>query len=290
MEKKLIEAFRFHMRNQRPAFYHAQGYKGPNAWPERAYGIAVEALKRARADIEAGKARYPREVRVTWQQEDTGLRLVGRVEADCGGRNGYFSDDGGWLTDPHGDVFRDGSGLCYGLVYQLPARNGCARFLAGYEFGGVDGGPTLNKARIFEGTASDNCSYDCAKGNDAARDAARYADSMAQKAAEKEREYQTAWQAGSLYASEAETVSVERSECLAILKERRALKGTTGYPAICGAITSTIREHISTIQKAREDMRKLAKGDYKELYFWPGDSGLQSAFCEGAGIDKFPNK
>ena len=47
MEKQLKDDFRYHMRNVRPAFYHAQGYNGRNALPEKANGVAVEALRRA---------------------------------------------------------------------------------------------------------------------------------------------------------------------------------------------------------------------------------------------------
>ena len=55
---QLTAAFRFHMRNNRPAFYYAHGYNGRNAWPEKAHGIAREALARARADVASGSAHF----------------------------------------------------------------------------------------------------------------------------------------------------------------------------------------------------------------------------------------
>ena len=45
MDSKLVSAFKFHMRDSRPAFYYAEGYNGRNAWPEKAHGIAREALE-----------------------------------------------------------------------------------------------------------------------------------------------------------------------------------------------------------------------------------------------------
>ena len=46
------------VRNNRPAFYYAHGYNGRNAWPEKAHGIAREALARARADVASGSAPF----------------------------------------------------------------------------------------------------------------------------------------------------------------------------------------------------------------------------------------
>lgn len=275
MKTELANAFRFHLQNT----FRAYGDNRPRA---------VIALDRARQDVANGKARYPQPVRVTYRQENDGLRLVGRVVPEPSYRNGVWDARGdcGWHTDPHGDVFKDGSGLCYGVVYQLPGRKGESRFVAGYEFGGVEGGPTLDLGTIY--ASPDNCSYDGAQGNDAARDAARAADGMAQKAAEDEREYQTAWAAGSRFADEAIDVASTRQEVLAILKERRALRGQAGYPALCGAITARVQTLLDCIAMSRRHMAELAAGDYRDLIFWNGEKRLQDAFCEGAGLDSFP--
>ena len=304
MESKLAAAFRWHMRNERPAFYYAQGYNGRNAWPEKATGVAVEALRRARADVAAGKTRYPAPIRgdsgVTWQPgkpgfayaerpESVGLRLVGRVEAECGGRNGYWAkrETCGWYTDPHGDSCRDGTGLCWGVVYQLAGRKGHARFVAGYQFGGVDGGPTLDLSNVIHEYVKGDA-WNNVEDSAGAQNAARAADDMAKAAAEKEREYQTAWRAGSIWSDEKDEVETTRKEIRAILAERRTLKGQSGYPALCSAIAARVSDLLDDVQTNRKNMRDLAEGNYRNLYFWAGDKRLQDAFCNGAEIDAFP--
>ena len=221
--------------------------------------------------------------------ESVGLRLVGKVEAECGGRNGYWSkrETCGWYTDPYGDVFRDGTGLCWGVVYQLAGRKGESRFVAGYQFGGFDDGPTLDLGTIYTEPRGD---YDASPTElDAARDAARSADSMAQHAAEEEREYQTAWQAGSAYASEGESIAEARQAALAILTERHSVKGDkAAYPALCAAIRDRVADLLSTISEARAKRANLAAGDEPDLYFYSGEKRLRDAFCEGAGIESFP--
>lgn len=308
MDSMLINAFKFYMRDSaaRPAFYYAEGYNGRNAWPEKAHGIAREALARARRDVAFGaKARYPNPYPrighgngVSWRPdqpgiayvdkpESVGLRFVGHVVPEM--RRGDVWDsrgNTGWHTDPYGDVFRDGTGLAWGEVYQLPGRKGETRFVAGYRFGGCDGGPTLDFGRIYVESRGDweldvpNC--------DAAIDAARAADSMAEHAAEDEREYQTAWQAGSRWNDLAEVISDARKKALAILAERRKVKGSDASPVLCEVIRDKIRDLVESIAESRAEQRKLADGDAEDLYFWPGDQRLRDAFMEGAGLDKFP--
>ena len=302
INSELQNAFRWHMR----AFMtqRAAGLSPFSANLQRdldllAGGVAKRAIALARADVAQGKRRYPSGYRgdggvyrqsgkpglaYVGKPESVGLRFVGKVEAECGGRNGYWSkrETCGWYTDPHG-----GTGLCWGVVYQITGRNGESRFVAGYQFGGCDDGPTLDIGTIYAEPRDD---YDASPTElDAARDAARSADSMAQHAAEAEREYQTAWQAGSAYASEGETIAEARKDALAILKERHAVKGDKGaYPALCAAIRDRVADLLSTISEARAKRANLAAGDEPDLYFWPGDKRLQDAFCEGAGIESFP--
>jgi hypothetical protein len=126
------------------------------------------------------------------------LRLVGYVFPDFRAHRAIYwgveaKDHFGWHTDPHGDVFRDGSGLCWGVVYRLPARNKTglsgnykSLLVAGYQFGGCDFGVTLDTSQVFECEAMEY--RDDRLG--ATVDAARHADSLAQEAAYKEREYQ----------------------------------------------------------------------------------------------------
>lgn len=296
MSPELQNAFRYHMRNNRPAFYHAQGYNGRNAWPEKANGIAAESLIRARRDVAAGTRRYPGPVRVIHASTTaTGLRLVGRVVPDTERGNIWDSrGDCGWHTDPSGDVFKDGSGLCFGVVYQLAGRDGHARFVAGYEFGGVDGGPTLDL---------DNVTHEFVRGDETspqdlagAQKAARHADCLAKVAAETEREYQTAWRAGANWSDLLQEEQSDRAELLQLLSERkRQIRGaawTSGSeefaPAICRVIEREARRLYARIMESRAERRELASGDSGDLIFWTGETRLQEAFCEGAGLQVFP--
>lgn len=305
-ESPLAKAFRFHRA------------AGLNKYRGFAVCAAV-AITKARADVAAGKARYPSDGRhaapfkglpypaVSWSDETpglahvsdpdaAGLRFVGAVETesrrgDCWQRT---EGAGGWYTDPHGDVFRDGSGLCYGVVYQLPGRAGAARFVAGYVYGGTDGGPSLDLATIY--TESDCRAFGYVTGPrelDAARDAAGAADSMAQRAAEAEREYQTAWQAGRLWAERGEEIEAAKAAASALLSERKAARAKglgEGFPALCAAIRGQVSSLVADIAKAREERAALLSGEAAgfELYWFTGEEHLQAAFCEAAGIDAFP--
>lgn len=303
----LVQSYRWHRLRNRAWFSPHGPVRGPID--------AVTALRNAREDVEAGKRRYPSESgpAVSWQSNDkprsserlayvespekAGLRLVGRVIADCGGRNGYWDnrDGSGWHTDPHGDTFKDGSGLCYGLVYQLPGKGGKARFVAGYQFGGCDGGPMIDFGTVYESDTSDHWSGGYSRDDtDSALEAARSADSMAQSAAEEEREYQTAWQAGNLYAETRNEIADNRATCLALLADRRKARanGLAGYDAICAAIRDKVSGYLSDIADAREKMAKLASGDYETRSTWygfyTGEARLRAAFNDGAGETVLP--
>lgn len=235
--------------------------------------------------------------------ESFGLRHVNDVMPEAGGRDGYWQSGKrrGWFTDPFGDVFKDGSGLCFGTVYQLPGRKGHARFVAGYEFGGTDSGPTLDMSRIFEekttfwqkSSYSDAGGYwsyaDSAIDLDAATEAARHADQLAQHHAEKEREYQTAWQLGRIYEEAGEEIANARKEALQLLKERRAARANAAnFPTICEKITSAVKGYLRDIEKARAIRAKAIKGNGPhDLCVYMGKDE-QAAFCDAAGLDTFP--
>lgn len=258
---------------------------------------AAYALAAARIDVAKGRDRYPAPVkpwpafgaehdgkRCATESDGFGLRFVGRVVAECGGRNGIWDnrDSSGWYTSPYGESDM----LCYGVVYQLPGRNGESRFVAGYQFTDCDGGPTLDLSRIY--VEPRGFGYASAFETDAARDAAFAADSMAKAAAEAEREYQTAWQAGSRYSDESHDLQAIRQEVLGILAERRALKGQSGYPALCKAITARVRELLDDMAERREKMQELASGMFGDLAFYTADKNLAAAFNEGAGESVLP--
>ena len=274
------------------------------ATAESAYRAAVAAVSKVRryaptapaltyqARDESSPARSRERLAYVEKPEAFGLRFVGRVTPEShGGRDTWDTREScGWHTDPHGDVFEEGTGLCFGVVYQLPARDGCARFVAGYEFGGQDGGPCLDLGNVYtsESARGLNCSYEGAQGHDDARDAARAADSMAERAAEKEREreYQTAWALGNVYAEARQEVTEARTAALALLKERRAAMADGG--ANLPAIRESVAGYVETIRDARERMAKALEGDGPHgLCVYMGQDE-KAAFCDAAGLDSFP--
>lgn len=276
MDSKLKAAFRWHRQN--------------NIRNGAAYALAA-----ARIDVANGRERYPAPLkpfpafgapndsghRWTENPEAAGLRLVGRVEADCGGRNGIWDkrESSGWYAD------ECQYNLCFGLVYQLPGRKGESRFVAGYAFSRACG-VALDLNRVY--VEPRGFGYASAFEIDAARDAAFSADSMARIAAESEREYQTAWRAGVKYADEISEIDAVRAEIRDILQERRQLRGTAGYPALCGAITARVRDLLADLQERRNRRDELVQGEWKHLIFWPGDKRLAAAFNDGAGETVLP--
>lgn len=281
MLELLLSPYRFHRSLNVPRINRSEPL-----YPMR----ATTALQAARIDVEAGKTRYgaSRWVKpiaaVTWANklahiadpEKAGLRFVGKAH-EFGLRSIGHT---GWHTDIFGDLAKEGDGLCWGVVYQLPGRSGKARFVAGYQFGGTDAGPTLDLGKIYKGESYwDGSPPQC----DAAQQAARAADSMAEKAADEEREYQTAWQAGVAWSNIQDEISKDRSELLELLAERRAYKGDRHYPALCRAIRSAVGDFKQRISTGRRKAELLAEGDSDTLQFWPGEQRLKDAFNEGAG-------
>lgn len=283
---KLYDAFAHYMRAP-GATFRAYGDNRPRA---------VVALDLARKAVAEGRFKYRRPWRdardVTWnpnkpgfayveKPESVGLRLVGRVAADFS-RDAW--DDSGrckWITRPYGETFD----MVQGVVWQLPSRNGESLFVAGYAQDD-DEGYTIDFGRIFREPRGDYAGNP--RDFDAARDAARHADSMAETFADEEREWQTAWEAGSHYEYHRECAADLRGNILAILKERRAARGIGDYPALCAALKAKVADLLHDMAKCRADMRQLAEGGSGELYFYARDKRLQEAFCNGAGLSKFP--
>ena len=126
-----------------------------------------------------------------------GLRFVGIVAAGRGGRDDWYTGHThqrghtGWYTRDDGTTFRDGDGLVWGVVYQLPGRKGMSRYVAGYQFGGDEGGPVLDLGTIFECKVTGGPAWNAAAHEtEGAKDASNLADRMASDAADNEREYQ----------------------------------------------------------------------------------------------------
>lgn len=243
-------------------------------------------------DTEQGAARA-----YVQDENPQGFRFVGVVSpSDSWNRSPWNNrgDTCGYYTEAFSDVFKDGSGLCWGEVWQLPGRRGVPRFVAGFRFGGQDCGLTLDLSRVFEGERNGS-GYGTGQEDEAAREAARHADHLAERAADEERAYSAAWQAGTRFADLRDERASAKTELRELLKERRETKRESrNAPALCKAIADQARQLIETMTEAREAMRRLANGDGEnerdcERAFWSGDERLQAAFCDGASLDVFPN-
>lgn len=267
MDRNLIAAYRFHRARNATLF----GTGNPTR--------ARDALRLAREDMAAGVTRYapdrgtyakPPYGPVTPQSKagefyiadpsSVGLRHVGNVEADKPrGRIWSRRDSCGWYTDPDGDVFKDGTGLCWGVVYQLAGRKGESRFVAGYQMGGCDDGPMLDLRRVYV-EPRDQPGYwtDSPRAMDAAREAARAADEMARIAAEEEREYNEAWRAGVEHSELGKTIAETRREILQALAERRQVAAESA-PTLCAMLRRSIKAQLASIYKARAKRAELAE-------------------------------
>lgn len=294
IDDQLKRAFRWHMQEARDREQKIQrkqiaefSAKLQRDRDSLMRGKAARALHEARNDVAQGKTRYPIphvhfETLGGYREEADGLRYVGRVSPEF--RRGPFGgrEPEGWLTLPGGETYKDGTGLCFGVVYRLPGRKGESRYVAGYQFGGQDGGPTLDLSRVFADERGASYWDGSPPDTRASHAAARHADDLAKAAAEAEREYQTALEAGRRWQENREQMRADCADLRAILKERRTVKGAENYPALCGAIRSQVAELWRQIHKARDRMRELAKGDSSDLGFWPGDARLREAFNDGA--------
>lgn len=199
--------------------------------------------------------------RLRWIEspEKAGFRFVGFADEIASlHHKGYFTQPGG----DTGETLR-------GAVYQLPARKGRARYVAGYQEQGfgIDGAAALALDEIFTG---DKDVAAIADNYGAHREAAHRADHYAEIYAEAERDYQAAWQAGSRWAELGEDIALWRKAALAILSERRTV---TLPPAMCEAVTWKVRDLLRFIREARRDRAKLEDDNR-----WNCD-----AFNEGAG-------
>lgn len=183
-------------------------------------------------------------------------------------------DHTGWYTDP------DGFESIRGAVWQLPARNGRARYVAGYPDPINDGAARIDSDTIEGELGGDYGPY-CDADHDAKADAARRADQLAERVAESERDYQTAWQAGSLYATLGDEIADTRRQLLTALAERRKVE-RADLPALCDLLKQTVRQKLATIEAARTERNKLREGERDGLWFFP-NADMCAAFNDGAG-------
>lgn len=312
LNSSLISAYRWH-RAHPSRVVGAHGLAFPFGF------MACDALRLARRDVAGKVERYTTSGKpspaVAWQPENRrgerlayvenpealGLRFVGEVVGDCGGRNGVWNkgDKSGWYTRTDSSATRSGDGLAWGEVYQLPGRKGECRFVAGFRFGGCDGGPTIDFGTVYSEPACVMVPSYSNKGafvacwdenpreTESANTAARVADSMAKAAAEEERDRDAAYSAGNAWLERKHEVADLRVEALQILKERRHVKGDgAAYPTLCQVITSRVVAIREDMAKKRDEMARLAKGEYLHDWlpgFFAADKRLRESFNEGAG-------
>lgn len=300
---ELLSAYRYWRRNR-------------SAASRPSMMTATAALANARRDVAEGKRRYGpspwrkgdgnnpmSEERAVWIESPSsmGLRFVGYADELV------KLDHTGWFTNDFGDTIR-------GVVYQLPGRDGKARFVAGHDNAdngaAHNGGPAyVDFSQIiesdFEAEMRDALrsmgkhyhtperlkpGYWAEAAHESARkEAARAANEFTRVQAEREREYNTAWQAGSMWRDTVDEIRGEREHVKAMLGEWRTVRDKArmaSVPALCGAIRASIASSIARVQELRDKRDKLASGDYQqgEIYlgFYPSPE-LRAAFNEGAG-------
>lgn len=223
-------------------------------------GNATRGIAKARELVAQGKGFYgaswpwkrgahnvtrqPDRPRYAWVEntESAGLRFVDY----CDQIARRSINHKGWFTTPDGMYFDD---VYRGAVWQLPGRNGVARFVAGY----VD---PANKGAAFIclDIISDGRDHDSAK-----LSAALQADSIAEHDAEKERDYQEQWQAGFRWAELANDIAARRRALLDLLSEMKAerkARGASGK-AICATLRSAVQDMLEDIQEMRDDRADL---------------------------------
>jgi hypothetical protein len=209
-DSKLAQAFLYHRQ---------EGAKAP------------AALRYARQDVAAGKARYaetPREARLpdggparfipfggVWQKPETMPRFTSadRREFYCdnwpeGWRDlgdahevNRRMDNTGWYVSVHMDE------VCRGRVLQIPARDGVPQYVPGTYNTECDG-VTLYPLDRYEEP----------------EEAARAADGYAERSAEVQREHNEAWNAGQDAMRAGEEAREARKEALGILADLRTAR------------------------------------------------------------------
>lgn len=244
---------------------------------------AHHALRLAREAIAAGKKFYgPPSLSGAWNPETkdgyrwceniraAGLREVGEAHKLI--RLGHK----GWYCDAHQDE------VFIGAVFQLPARDGAAVYLAGY-LDPCNEGAAFLSMETFYGTRGESRSYE-GRDDDAAREAARRADSIAEEYAEQAREHDQAWQAGGRWRDLGEEMAALRAQVREVI---RAARGLTLPDAACKALRDSLRDKLAELEEARQTRARLADGDGESAddyhtRFYSGDKALCEAFNEGA--------
>lgn len=263
---------------------------------------AAESLRLARAEYARDPAKAEKRVRYERATPHGLLRIWSRIECNgapsvVGGERGRWIEEPtlaglrevgtpesirvtkttGYYLNPYGD-----GETVSGVVYQIPARDGRARFLAGYSDPFGNGGAFLSM-EIFESddwraeraaklkrnpkTPSYKLPSSESAADDAKREAAHRADGIAASMAEEEREYQEAYQAGANAREKAREALDAGKAWIALLREARnafATRRARGMVGITLAETlaafrdskTRIREACEEYQDARDAARE----------------------------------
>jgi hypothetical protein len=210
---------------------------------------ATRALEVARADVAAGRRRYPRgRSGGNWQSDVTRgerrayyanewpLRLVGRADEVCRDKDSRAVRHKGWYTVDDG---WDGNTIA-GYVLLLPH----GRYVPGWAASDWDG-VTLYPTDIY----------------DDAVECAIAADRLAETAAEQERDYQRAHEAGREAGEKNEEACMLRTEIRDLAREVKVLRrnGALNHsPVVDGHLCLRLRamlDDLYTIRRERDALR-----------------------------------
>lgn len=222
-----------------------------NQWPTDWRAVAKDWTRRAVTRARGNNGR-PLEAygfeHCRWIEdpERVGLRLVGYADELHGGieHRGWYTDD-----DGHDETAR-------GIVYQLPGRNGRARYVAGYADPYNDGPALLAfGADIVEGERLES-SWD--DDHDARHQIASYADSMAERMAEEARDYNRAWSYGQRAREYRDEMTDARTVLIEALKEHRQERGRESErPALCAMFRNWVKERLEFIRDRQANIAEL---------------------------------
>lgn len=188
--------------------------------------------------------------------KSAGLRFVGYADEIT------RLDHNGWYVD------EDQDSTYRGAVWQLPARKGVARYIAGYVDPNNKGAAFVSLDVISEkggwsrlpGRVGSSWWPQEHANDEAKHDAAQQADEIARIYAEKERDYTAVANARFRYDEIPEQIATERNAIRELITELRAARKaiTSELPRSCALLRAHIRKGLDAIQKLRDERERLA--------------------------------